>query len=84
MHIEWSDDPETNEPVATIHTDLPFDGNSLRGITGVRMAWGSQPCTVTFFDRRTEDLAMREIVERIKGANASIGWGTDSRTGVSW
>lgn len=84
MQVSWSTDPDTRQPVAEIMPDSSFDGSRLQRITGVNMAWGSFPITVTFFYEGNVDLAMREIVEELGQAGAIIGSFRDSRTGASW
>ncbi|HKX72897.1 MAG TPA: hypothetical protein VJM32_02705 [Candidatus Saccharimonadales bacterium] len=83
MHISWSqDDTEPNKPKAEIYPDTPFYG-SLTGITNVQVAYGSNPITVIFYLESTLDLAMREILGRLKGEGCIIGGFTDSRSGAS-
>jgi hypothetical protein len=83
VRINWSqDDTEPDKTKAEIYPDAPFYG-SLTDITNVQVAYGSGPITVVFYYEATLDLAVREILERLKREGCIIGGFTDFKSGAS-
>ena len=82
--LNWSAEAHTSRPVVEIYTDKYYYGGDLTGITGVVFASGSNPITVTFFDKGNVDMAMRAIVQQLGDANAITGFFEDRVSGARW